>query len=103
MYLHVRVYAYKHGINQNQYIGNLVASLGAANGLPPQIRTLRWCPNPVNTTYINGQGGVCDMICTAGERHLKFWYVLIFINVHINEYKLKNMYLCIYISIYLIY
>jgi hypothetical protein len=62
--------------------GQLVTSCPSASGVPPQITMLRWGPGQQNTEHIcsdhaaaggGGGGGDCDILCTAGERHLKFW------------------------------
>ena len=48
----------------------LIASSPSANGVPPQIRTLRWCENLTDTTFISSEsnGTHSHLICTAGER-----------------------------------
>lgn len=44
------------------------------SGVPPQIKSLKWCPAPQYAAYISKEAkGLCDVFCTAGERHLKIW------------------------------
>jgi hypothetical protein len=58
--------------------GLLLAETTSANGLPPQVRCIRWSPGPQDSSYISQEhtGLDCDIICTVGERHLKFWSFL---------------------------
>lgn len=55
--------------------GELIHNCSTQNGIPPQIRGIYWAPGKVTTEWISGTEniGPCDLICTAGERHLKFW------------------------------
>ena len=47
----------------------------SANGIPPQIKCIRWAPRPQNNAFIcsDHEDEDTDLIVTAGERHLKFW------------------------------
>ena len=55
--------------------GDLVFECPTQNGVPPQIRGIYWAPGKVTTEWISSSEniGPCDLICTTGERHLKFW------------------------------
>ena len=54
--------------------GNLICEAAAHNGTPPQIRAIRWCPVPQDSGFISRDHiGDCDLIVTAGSRHLKYW------------------------------
>jgi WD40 repeat protein len=54
--------------------GALIASAPCHNGVPPQIRSLVWAPAQLLTGFISKEcRGLCDVIATAGERHLKLW------------------------------
>jgi hypothetical protein len=54
--------------------GELVAEASSHNGTPPQMHGVSWCPGPLQPTYINKDlRGSCDVLCTIGVRHLKFW------------------------------
>jgi WD40 repeat protein len=58
---------------------DLIFSTSSATGIPPQILSLSYCPNFQHTSFIckNHQAAAqshdCDLIVTAGHRHLKFW------------------------------
>lgn len=44
------------------------------NGLPPQIKDLKWSPGQQFSEFISRElKGPCDLLCTAGERHLRVW------------------------------
>ncbi len=44
------------------------------NGIPPQIKSMKWAPHQEYTEYITKtQRGLCDVGCTAGEHHLRLW------------------------------
>ena len=64
--------------------GLLLATTTAANGVPPQIRTLRWCDKMTNTSYISSDNDGTDsyFICTAGERYVSRTYILILILIN---------------------
>ena len=54
----------------------LVASMSAANGVPPQVKCICWAPRAHNNGFISADHASdegTDLICTVGERHLKFW------------------------------
>lgn len=55
--------------------GALCVETACQNGIPPQIRGLCWAPSRVTTEWISSSDnpGPCDLLCTVGERHLKFW------------------------------
>lgn len=54
--------------------GERVAEATAANGAPPQISTLLWSPGSQSTEFITREhDGECDVLVSAGFRHLKFW------------------------------
>ena len=54
--------------------GSLMLSTPCHSGVPPQIKSLRWCPSPQHAAYVSKDAkGICDVFCTAGERHLKIW------------------------------
>ena len=54
--------------------GALVLQTVCQNGLPPQIRDLKWSPGQQFTEFITREhSGPCDLICTAGERHIRVW------------------------------
>jgi WD40 repeat protein len=53
---------------------SLVFSTPCHSGVPPQIKSLKWCPAPQHAGYVSKEAqGMCDVFCTAGERHLKVW------------------------------
>lgn len=54
--------------------GELVAEAACHNGTPPQVRGVVWSPSALQAGYV-GQDlrGSCDVLCTIGARHLKFW------------------------------
>lgn len=44
------------------------------NGIPPQIKGMKWAPQQQYTEYIStANQGLCDVLCTVGEHHLKLW------------------------------
>ena len=54
--------------------GLLIAESVAQNGIPPQIRSIQFTPTQQFCSYISRDAqGLCDVIVTAGENHLKFW------------------------------
>jgi WD40 repeat protein len=55
--------------------GQLLVEAPGANGVPPQIKCMKFSPSLVPTGFINREHGntACDMLVTCGERHLKFW------------------------------
>jgi hypothetical protein len=54
--------------------GDLVAEAASHNGTPPQLHGLAWSPGLLQPTYIHRDlRGSCDVLCTIGTRHLKFW------------------------------
>jgi hypothetical protein len=54
--------------------GLLVTSAPCHNGVPPQIKSLDWCPALQNAGFISKDLKTpCDIICTAGEKHLRLW------------------------------
>ena len=54
--------------------GELMAEAACHNGTPPQVHGLVWSPSLQQPTYINKDlRGSCDVLCTIGTRHLKFW------------------------------
>ena len=65
----------KHRIGVFQVsTGLLVRDAQCQNGLPPQIRDISWAPAQQFAGYINKEtSGMCDVFCTVGENHLKFW------------------------------
>jgi len=54
--------------------GLLIRDSVCQNGLPPQIHDISWAPAQQFAGYINKESsGMCDVFCTVGENHLKFW------------------------------
>lgn len=54
--------------------GELLAQAACQNGLPPQIKDLKWSPGQQFTEFITrDHKGTCDLLCTAGDRHLRLW------------------------------
>jgi WD40 repeat protein len=55
--------------------GYLCITATTQNGIPPQIRSMIWASSRVSTEWISSSEnvGLCDLLVTAGERHLKFW------------------------------
>lgn len=55
--------------------GELIISASCGHGIPPLIRGIRWCPGFQNTAFVSSdsRGDLCDLICTVGEHHMKFW------------------------------
>ena len=54
--------------------GELLAQAACQNGLPPQIKDLKWSPGQQFTEFITrDHQGTCDLLCTAGDRHLRLW------------------------------
>lgn len=54
--------------------GQLVHTTTCQHGLPPQIKNMVWSPEQHYTDYITKtHSGVCDIICTVGEHHLRLW------------------------------
>lgn len=44
------------------------------NGIPPQIRGIKWAPYQEYTQYISkSQRGQCDVACSVGEHHIRLW------------------------------
>lgn len=49
-------------------------SSNCQNGIPPQIRGMKWAPQQQYTEYISStQRGLCDVMCTVGEHHIRLW------------------------------
>lgn len=54
--------------------GALLAQAVCQNGLPPQVKDLKWSPGQQFTEFVTrDHQGACDMLCTAGDRHLRLW------------------------------
>ena len=54
--------------------GELLVQSVCQNGLPPQIKDLKWSPGQQHTEFITREHkGPCNLLCTAGERHLRVW------------------------------
>jgi hypothetical protein len=54
--------------------GTLILQSTCQNGLPPQIKDLKWSPGQQFTEYITrDHSGRCDLLCTAGDRHIRVW------------------------------
>ena len=54
--------------------GLLLAESVCQNGLPPQINWIAWSPAQQFAGYVSKESsGTCDIICTVGENHIKFW------------------------------
>lgn len=54
--------------------GTLMFSTPCHSGVPPQIKSLKWCPAQQHASFISKDAkGMCDVFCTTGERHLKLW------------------------------
>ena len=52
----------------------MAVQVGCQNGLPPQILDLKWSPTQQYTEFISREhSGPCDLLCTAGERHIRVW------------------------------
>lgn len=49
--------------------GELLAETSAAAGVPPQVRCLLWAPSEQTLPC----SAPCQLLCTAGERHLRLW------------------------------
>lgn len=59
--------------------GNLVVESAAGNGIPPQVRSLSWAPEPQNTSFITSQhSGLNDMIVTCGTSILVLYIIIVF-------------------------
>ena len=54
--------------------GELLAEAASHNGTPPQILGAAWSPGPLQPAFISRDlPGPCDLLCSIGTRHLKFW------------------------------
>ena len=54
--------------------GSYLVESRCQNGIPPQIKGMKWAPNQQYTEYISASNqGLCDVLCTVGEHHLKLW------------------------------
>jgi hypothetical protein len=54
--------------------GQLVAQAPCLHGTPEMFLDLQWCPAQQFTEWITREhSGPCDVICTAGEHHLRLW------------------------------
>ena len=65
----------KHRIGiWDTFSGLILSDSVCQNGIPPQIKDLCWAPAPQYTGYIsNTTSGLCDVFCSVGENHIKFW------------------------------
>lgn len=54
--------------------GTYLVETRCQNGIPPQIKGMKWAPQQQYTEYISTQNrGLCDVLCTVGDHHLKLW------------------------------
>lgn len=54
--------------------GVFICQTTCQNGSPPQIKDLKWSPGQQFTEYITrDHSGRCDLLCTAGDRHIRVW------------------------------
>lgn len=54
--------------------GELLVQSTCQNGLPPQIKDLKWSPGQQYTEFITREHkGPCNVLCTAGDKHLRVW------------------------------
>ena len=54
--------------------GALIATAQCQTGVPPQVRSMVITPAQQTTEFLSSENtGMCDVICTAGDHHLRFW------------------------------
>ena len=54
--------------------GELLCDASCVHGSPDVVKLLVWAPGTLHCNFISKeQKGVSHLLCTAGERHLKFW------------------------------
>jgi len=73
----------KHSVGIWNLNGQLIAEHVAHPGIPPAVRDIVWSRAPTQDVsyitpeedagYNQGAPGAVDVLCTVGERHVKFW------------------------------